>query len=242
MKTTNTTTNSAIFTAAHAMTRKTLKRYPSADYRVTFAAALKIAYFEANNSPREQWDALDGEAQYNALRRMVYRLKRTDGSPTKDGKPTAPVLDWTRDDDDLRAVAHEAFLRMNYYLDQEIPVQRALYRACRMAAQNTARKERRNASALKARTSTTENGDRIEEAYIIEHAAPNAEPIAPSPEAALIIVDKIERAAHDDIDRRIIAARAIGKSSSEIGTSLNISNRAVNKRIAAIKERYTAED
>lgn len=40
-------TNREAFTAAHALTRETVARFPGADYRTTFAAALRIVRADA---------------------------------------------------------------------------------------------------------------------------------------------------------------------------------------------------
>ena len=236
---------SAIFTRAHALTRAALQ--PGDDYRVTFAAALRIAYEEARNSARAQRDAKTPEEQYSALLAMAwYEYGQRDARiDRRTGEALPNVFTWVNQAapaDDIRAVAHEAYIRLIGYLDDprraELPLSRLMSRAVIISAQKISRAERRNPTGLKQRQNPNDpDGEPLE---YIDAQSPTAER-APNPEAGAIIADSIERAAKDDIDRAIIAALAAGYSAREIGQRLGMSHTAINKRVRAIRERYAAE-
>ena len=236
---------SAIFTRAHALTRAALQ--PGDNYRVTFAAALRIAYEEARSSARAQWDAKTPEEQYDALLAMAwYEYGQRDARiDRRTGEALPNVFTWVdpaAPADDIRAVAHEAYIRLLGYLDDprraELPLARLMSRAVIISAQKISRAERRNPTGLKQRQNPDNpDGEPLE---YIDAQSPTAER-APNPEAGAIIADSIERAAHDDTDRAIIAALAAGYSAREIGQRLGMSHTAINKRVRAIRERYTAE-
>ena len=207
-------------TIAHAITRAAIQ--PGDDYRVTFAAALRIAYAEYAASAAAEWAAKTPEEQYNALLAMAwYEYGQRDARiDRRTGEALPNVFTWVNPAapaDDIRAVAHEAYIRLIGYLDDprraELPLSRLMSRAVIISAQKISRAERRNPTAERA----------------------------PNPEAGAIIVDSIERASKDDIDRAIIAALAAGYSAREIGQRLGMSHTAINKRVRAIRDRYAAE-
>lgn len=237
MKTT-TTTRAAVMNRAHALTRATLAEYPTADYRATFRAALSLAWKDC--TARAQWETMSGDEQYNALLRMVWYAKRRDSAACdRLGNERAPHMAWIESTDDARAVAHDAFCRMPRLLDRfdgEKPLPLILYKAVAAAAQYIDRAEKRHANAI--RTTETDGGETVE--YIIDNAAPTAEHIAPNPEQGAIIADSIDRACADDIDREIVRALAYGLKQREIAAAVGISQQAIAKRIARIRDRYAA--
>jgi len=235
-----------IMTAAHAMTRATCRQYPAADYRATLAAALKIAWREDGKSAAEIFRETPGEEIAARLYRAAWHeYGRRDARYTADGRPLPNVFTWVQDAnpaDDLRAVANEAYIRVSDMVDDprhaEKSLARIISRAIFTAAQAIGRQERRNGSALKTRRPDPDADAAAVDAYIIEHAAPTADPIAPGPEAAVIALDAIERAAHDDTDRAIIRRQACGYTQTETAEALDISRKTVNARLAAIRDRY----
>ena len=239
----NTTTARAIMNAAHQMTRETITRYPSADYRVTLAAALRIAHAETRTGA-EKWRRMSGEEQRDALLRKAGKEYQRDGSRVgKSGNPGYYFqwIDPRNVADGLEAVTHEAWILMTDYVNRAEYAEKSLgwllTAAVIRAAQSINRAERRNARALKTRA----DDDGTEAAYIIDHAAPIAEPIAPSPESAALMSDKLDRAAADDIDRAIIAMTGAGYTQSEIAARAGISQTAIYKRLKRIRERYNAD-
>lgn len=233
----------AIMNRAQHMTRNARKEDPAADHRATLAEALRICWAEANAPASELWENMTDDERTTALWTMTLaEYRRRDARTTKDGKPLPNLFTWVSNatrGDDLRGIMHEAFIRMCAYMDRDDAADGSrnigyfLRAAVHTAAQYIGRQERRNARALRV----TENEDGTAAAYIIDNAAPTAEPIAPGPESWTITRDTIERAAADDTDRRIITARALGFTDKETARALGISQQAVNKRLQKIRER-----
>lgn len=229
-----------IMTRAHELTRAARAEYPAADYRATFAAALRIAWEEASRaSAAEEWAAMTGDEQYNALWRMTlhcYKRDQASGEDADGKMQRAPVFGWIKTEDDLRAVAHEAFIRVCALLEsaeEGEELRRVLWKAVMRAARYIDRQERRNPSAL--RKVVDDDGEEREE---IDTTSPTAEHIAPDPYTAAAILDSIERAAKDAKDLTIMRALAAGYSARQIGDALGMSHTAINKRIAAFRARY----
>lgn len=241
--TTTTISAAARMRLAHEMTRKTLRRFPEADYRVTFSAALRIVWREAGRSAAEIWASYSGEEQQRYLERMAwYEYGRRDARMLKDGTPLPNAFTWVRDPaDDLRDVWTEAWIAVQrMVLDprhEQKDLGRIVSAAIVRSAEKINRQQIRNGSAL--RTEASEDGEKIRE-YIIDNAAPLAERAA-GPEAALIIRDAIERACADDLDRRIIRLLAEQYSQRRIAELVGLSNVAIHKRIKRLRERYAAE-
>ena len=237
---------SAIFTRAHAMTRAAIQ--PGDDYRVTFAAALRIAYAEAAASAAAEWAAKTPEEQYNALLAMAWHEygQRDARIDRRTGEALPNVFTWVdprNPGDDIRAVAHEAYIRLLGYLDDprraDQSLSRMMSRAVIISAQKISRAERRNPSGLRERANP--DNPEAEPLQYIDAQSPTAEH-APNPEAAAIIRDAISRAARDDTDRAIMDALARGYSAREIAPRVGMSHTAVNKRIAGMRDRYAAGD
>lgn len=227
-----------IMTRAHELTRAALQ--PGDNYAVTFAAALRIAWEEASRpSAADEWTAMSGEEQYNALWRMTLHCYKRDqaSGPDAEGKTQrAPAFGWIKDADDLRAVAHEAYIRVIALLDSTEDgeeLRRILWKAVMRAARYIDRQERRNPSAL--RKIVDDDGEELEE---IDTTSPTAERIAPDPYTAAAVLDSIDRAAKDAKDLAIMRALAAGYSARQIGDALGMSRTAINKRIAAFRARY----
>lgn len=184
---------------------------------------------------RAEWESMNGNEQYKRLIRATWRMAKKVAA-LDDGRSVIAQI--VKSDDDARAVAHEAFLRLAPYFDKADEsgdgLNLVLFRACYQAAKYIYREERRNASALKTRA----NEDGETELYTVENAAPIAETIAPGPEHGAIIRDMIDRAAIDDIDRRIIYYIARGFTQAETARHLNMIQSTVSRRLRDIRDRY----
>lgn len=239
----------AIMTRAHALTRASLQ--PGDCYAVNLAAGLKIAWAEDGLSPREIFESWTESARYDYLMRMAgYEYKHDDARTIyRNGErvPAAPVFTWVNPQhlaDDLRAVAHDAYIRLyTVYFDNpakdHMSLQRMTSRAIIAAAQGISRAERRNACALRH----TVNDDGTELNILDISARGTAEPIAPGPETAAILQDRLRRAIGDDPrDIEIARLAAAGLKGTEIAARLGISAPAVTKRRIKMRERYEIDD
>ena len=255
-------TKHELFTAAHAMTRDALKRYGKADYRATFGLAVSIIYKEGftmtttntnTNTARAAWNAMSGEEQFNALIAMVWHeVRRHKAESNARGEFVYNCFAWIQTEDNALEVVSEAYCRMSAKLEAaerkaaengtEAELSLVLHEAVHAAAHWIERAEKRNASALKTRRIKAESeaeAARIEE-YIVNNAAPIAEPIAPNPEAAAILAETIAEAAHDKTDARIIKLLALGYTQTEIAAAIGIDARNVRRRMVSIRETYNA--
>lgn len=227
-----------LMTRAHEITRAALQ--PGDNYAVTFAAALRIAWAEASApTAAGEWTAMTGDEQYNALWRMTLHCYKRDNAAGEDAEgklQRAPVFTWVKTEDDLRAVAHEAFIRVCALLDSAEDgeeLRRIIWKAVMRAARYIDRQERRNPSAL--RVVVDEDGNEREQ---IDTTSPTAEHIAPDPYTAAAVLDSIERAAKDDKDRLIMKALAYGYTARQIAAAIGVSHTAINKRVASMRARY----
>ena len=264
MKTTTNTTPAAriadpraVMTRAHALTRRTLEQWPAADYRVTFAAALRIAWEDATApAAADAWNAKTPEEQIDALTRMTYKAASRDLAGTdRRGNPRADRFAWARtkeltlDRAAVEPIVNEAYARLIPYLYDEKhadkPLATLLYQAVVTAAQAINRAEKRNARAVKwADVVTGEDDDGKETteriARIVDNAAPNAERF-PAPEKLAMLHDTITSLPRDDIDRAILAGMLKQYSRRDIADTLGLSHTAVNKRVNAMIARYAAD-
>ena len=239
----NETMKKSIFRRAHAMTRDTIRAYPDADYRATFGAALRLAWKEQDMTPAKIWESWTEEEQTVTLwKNTLAEYRRRDARTTRDGKPLPNLFTWidpAHVADDLRGVMAESWIRMDQYMQREDAndgtrtIGYFLRASIHTAAQYIGRMERRNARALRAKTD--EDGNTTE--YIIDNAAPIADPIATDPERWTITRDTIDRAANDDTDRAIIALTARGYVSREIARYLKIDHTTVTRRLEKIRAR-----
>lgn len=229
---------------AHRMTAETCKQYPGTDYRATLAEALRELKLEDTDA-RAAWARMDGPAQLDALQRMTGYLKRRDGALIgPKGQTLPPVLEWAINEGDLEAVASEGWIRaaqiMRRDADELPPLGVILFRAVYAAAQYIARMERRSARAIRYEAQTGPDGEQTEAAYIIDHAAPTADPIAPGPEAAAVLRDLLERAARTPQERATLRARAAGYTLQEIADAADVALATVQRRLQRIRDAYDA--
>lgn len=237
----------SIFKRAHAMTRDTIRAYPDADYRATFGAALRLAWKEQDMTPAEIWESWTEQEQTITLwKNTLAEYRRRDARTTRDGRPLPNLFTWidpAHVADDLRGIMAESWIRMDQYMQREDAndgtrsIGYFIRAAVHTAAQAIGRAEKRNARALRA--TTDDNGNTT--GYIIDNAAPIADPIATDPERAAIVSDMIERAAHDETDRKIIKARAIGLKDIETARLLGISAPAITQRMDKARRRAYAD-
>lgn len=193
----------------------------------------KKNYFET--SAAEALQEWNGDEIHAALLKMTHAAKKRDAAGTDaSGQPRGMVMQWMSAAEDFESVVNAAWIRIaESDALQELPFAIAAARAIRNAARKIDRQERRHANALRT-------DDDAQREYVIDNAAPLAEPIAPGPEEAAIASDALNRACLDALDRRIIAARAAGYRQAVIAAGEGISQAAVNKRLQAIKKRWTA--
>lgn len=264
MKTT-TTTRAAIFAAAHIATRAVRAEYPAADYRATFAAAMRECYAAAADaetvsaesiaaavmtapSPRETFAALTDSERVDMVSRMVWHCARTDIAETdKQGNYRPNYFYWIHSADDVAQCVNEAFA---WTLDRAfetaekrdtMPTLKSIIaNACRNAARRIARNEIKHANAIRIESKTDEDGKEYLREYVKDAAT--CERIAPNPEDAMLIADSIDRACRDDIDRTIVKYLAMRYSMRWISALVGISQPAISKRVKAIRERYRAID
>lgn len=238
---------STIMRNAHARTAATVRRYPEADYSATLTAALVNAWEEADG-PRSAWEAMDGEKQLDALRRMVlYARRREEAETASDGSPRRNRLAWIKDADDVSACAAEAYIRLAAMLDaadesdDPAPLSVLLFRAVIAAGRYINRQERRSARALRVEDLIGPDGEPLPREYIIDGAAPLAERIAPGPEEAAIIREAIEAAiGADDTDKALAAALAAGYSIRQAAAAIGLGHSAAAARVKRMRERYSA--
>ena len=233
--------------AAHRMAAETVRAYPGTDYRATLAEAMREIRIEETDA-RAAWERMDGAAQLDALRRMVGTIKRRDGAIIgPKGNILPPVLEWAINPGDLDAVAHEGWIRAAEIMersdgDELPPLGMILFRACWHAAQYIARQERRSARAIRYEAQAGPDGEQTERAYIIDHAAPTADRIAPDPEAAAVLRDLLARAARTPEERALLRARARGYTIAEIAAAAGYADHSpIARRIQRIKERFEEE-
>ena len=246
--------NRVIMSRAHALTRAALAEYPAADYRATFRAALRIAWEESRAvNPRAEWESMSGEEQYNALIRSVwYGVNRDRAECDRMGNYRPNYFEWIASEDDARACAHGAYIRMEDALSRAeqsvidgkrdtLPALRAvMVSACRNSARQTWRNEIKHNNALRIEAIRDNDGNEIKREYIKD--APTTEHIAPNPEIAACMRDSIDRACKDDIDALIVHALADGYSMREIAERIGMSHVAISKRVKRIRERYTTDE
>ena len=232
---TTTTTRAAIMSRAHAMTRTTLEQFPDDDYRAVFAAALRIAWQSVTAAA--QWDAMSGDAQYDALIRMTYTRKRhAEAETTKSGNYRENEYAWISCADDALNIAAEAWALMPHYLaknaERDIPedLRIVMCRACDRAARSIKRNEYRTPTALRM----TADGEYIDTARTLRDNAEN-------PENAALLRAALDASCADDIDREIMKCRECGYTQTEISERVTMSQRAVSKRIQRMYDRFSAE-
>ena len=130
MKTTTTTPARVIFAAAHATTRAICAQFADADYRATFAAALRECYAAARaaadaetvsaesiaaavmagETPRAQYERMPAAEQIAAIRRAVcYALNRDRAETDRRGNFRPNYFNWVSCDDDIDNIAYDAW-------------------------------------------------------------------------------------------------------------------------------------
>lgn len=241
-----------LFQTAHRITKKTISESnEKISYSATFAESLKLCYairkeygyLSWNNvlceiehvlTAREELETMDDINGF--LLNVVRHAKKIDEAETdKDGNHKRSVMFWLKNADDVQTVANEAYALMYESLFDKMP-DKPLAMVATIAALRAADRiysqERKSGNAL----SMDDENDLI----VIDTLQTKAEHIAPNPEYGAIILDTIERAAHDALDVDILAYRAMGYGVADIGYRLGKSHVAIVKRIAKIEERYKA--
>lgn len=245
----------SIMMNAHKMTRECLRAFPSADYRATLSIALRYAWKDETALPAEEaWRAMSDDEKAEALRRMAwYRRERSAAECNRAGEFRPDHYSWISGPDDIDMVVNGAFVRMVWgsvkgkkhvpaLLETagETPLAIIMSNACDAEARAVWRETISKPHALRGRHD--ENGDYVQ--YVVDHAAPIAEPIEPSPESYTITRDTIERACRDDVDRLIADLRAAGFTQGECAEAADIGRVAVTRRLQRLRDRAAeaAED
>ena len=232
-----------IMREAHAATAAAVHRHPGADYRATFAAALRGSWEDAritatsDTAAGEELAALTGEAVYNRLRAMIGYCRRRDGSlKSQTGAYLPPVFDRLPRDDDY-AIANEAYIRMVEAIERgtDRSLAGVMFYAVLAAARSIIWRERRHPSAMQE--TTGEDGDAVD---LINTAAGAVDRISVSPEEFAAVRDAVVRACHDSKDREIVGYLVDGYTQTETGRRVNLGQRAVAQRVSKIRERYHA--
>lgn len=240
--TTNTTTAardlSALMTEAHKLVR-TIRR-PGDDYRVTLAACMRFLYEKRN--ARREWSRMTGDQQAEALRRMVYKRRaRTAAECNAAGDFRPDPYRWTDGPDDVAEVVAEAWTRINKHFDradekgEAAPLAIIMSRACDDAARAVGNEYHRGPRAIGTRAGD-DGGDRV--TFIIDHAAPTAEPIAPDPLSYVDTVDALARVCMDRKDRIVLYWTAQGFNPREISERTAIPRRTVAHRLSVMRAAY----
>ena len=232
---------SNLMKSAHAETRRILTIYPDADYRTTFAAALRDLWAEPETAA-EAWAAKSGEEQIDALRVMTrYAMQRDQAETDHRGNYRRNRFAWCSGLDDVDSICNGAWCRMADYLTDprraDQPLRHLEYIAVVTEAQSIERHERRHASALRIDApNTSDDGSETRREWIDLKASALADrPTDPYTRA--LTLDRIDHAAADDIDRHIIRLLAQQYSAREIADIIGMSHTAINKRIAKIRQR-----
>lgn len=256
---------SVIFAAAHRVTRAIRAEFADADYRATFAAALRECYRAAADAERisaesiaaavmsapdarADWERMTGEEQYTALTAMVWHMRDRDRAECdKRGNPRAPQMQWIVTRDDALTVANEAYTRMPAALDKNDvrddprPLSLVMANAVYQAAKRINRAEMKHANAIRRESVTDKDGNETEREYIDEKRV-TGERIAPSPYEYAALSDAINAACLDSIDRAIMRGMIYGLNQTEIAALVDMSQRGVSKRIERIRARYYADN
>lgn len=176
------------------------------------------------NNPAQEWRAMSDADKFNALKvaaknaiyMQAHRARRC-------GNITPAEL------------AGEAWIRLEERLQNGDP--RPLRDQLLFAALDALRHEaRENTHSIGGSLGDdTGDNDACETVNSAAHRGTTARPI----EDAGTIMETIDSAARDDIDRKIIRATAAGYMGIEIAASLGMTKQAVSKRLIAIRTRIT---
>lgn len=195
MKTTTATrrtlrTLRTIMSAAHRLTRETVKAYPGSNYGVTLAAALRLLWAAELKTPapapveeapasvttRESWEALQTSPElFPRLESMLRRVVRWDtaGAPRKDGTVRPSMFSWTESDSDFPggyiSAAWEFTSRQLDYMESReerdsIPVPplgSVLFWGCYRALYDCTRREHSHPVAIVSLEVETEDGNTV---------------------------------------------------------------------------------
>lgn len=233
-----------IMRKAWSLYRATVAEFPETRSRAQFAICLKEAHRAAHaaTAARREWEAMDGEAQYNALIRMAWTVKHR-----AEATGRAADTEWIRTPDDAQTVAAEAWPRVapaltrNEQSDEPRPLAHILFAACTQAAHVISRAEYRHAANCCQLTSTADaEGDDNTQTPLDYLPSVTAAPVS-NPEAIATTRAAIEAAATDSTARAIIRALAAGHTVRTIAAALGMSKSAIQRRIDKIRARYLAQ-
>ncbi len=230
-----------IMAKAHEMTRRLREQEPGLDYRTTLAAALRELWAEYGLTALEQWQSMDDDRRDHMIRGMVgWDIAHDDARINrKTGKPAAPLYYYmdgkhpAERRDLIEEVIQETYAQLLEALanDPEEALAPVVRRAIHRAAIRMCRMHR-NPRAI--RTTTDDDGN---ERSIIDTKAGAAAARIDGPETAAILDDIMTRACRDDADRIVLHDTISGYKQRETAALLDIGQRAVAKRLDAIRDR-----
>ncbi len=251
-------TRREIMTRAHEMTAAALEKWPDADRRATFAAALRLAWADARQPQTlEQFRSLPGEKQFEILRKFAARcpayaaraVKRIEDPETGEQiKVPAPAAwaDWMiqRSAGGLElepwtvavdTVAAEAFIGLDRQ-PEDLPLGIILARAVKAACMRLSRVYR-DAPNNRKRSRTQDGTGAILDPVSLDDPDYRSAASYPGPEPAAIVRESISTAARDNLDITILSMKSDGYTLEEIGAFIGMTHPAVIKRLKKMKTR-----
>lgn len=176
------------------------------------------------NNPAQEWDAMSDADKFNALKAAAKSaIYMRQSFARRCGNITADEL------------TGEAWLQLERRLQNGDPRplrDQILYAA--LEALRAAARENVHSIGGSMDDDTGDN-DACETVNSVAHRGTTARPV----EDAGAIMETIDSAARDDIDRQIICATAAGYMGIEIAAYLGMTKQAVSKRLSAIRTRIT---
>ena len=249
----NTMNNKQLFIDAHAAARKIRAEYKSEklSYRVCFSAALKEAYKAQSAAPVSvEWAALlaDETQLYKRMFSAFWYCERKDNAETdKQGNFKRDSFKYVNlaDESEILSVIHGAIVRIYEYLakhdDAELKAKNRdlQYIICAMlyrAALDFGLKEKRHISGLRHKETQTEISS--ENMYCIDMLKESDAMSFSTPYEYAAVMETLESACNDNLDRKIMLFDGMGFNSREIGDFVGTSKTTVNNRIKAYKARH----
>lgn len=244
-----------LFTTAHSMTKKAIAKWPTADYKATFATALKLIYKNEKGNDKmtayKEWNSKTAEEQINALTAMVWHeVKVHKAESDKDGNEKPNYFYWITETADAEQMVNEMFTLMPELLaandsenGENLPLSLVLHKAAHKATRRIIKAERKHPNGKRVKRDKATDSDTGETITIEQYYYDNmekADRIAPQPETAAIFRDMIDSATADSIDKRIVNLLAHNIDVTAIAKVIGMNRRNIHRRINKIADRITA--
>lgn len=252
----NTMNKKQLFIDAHAEAHKIRAEYKNENlsYSVCFSAALKEAYKALVYVPVSvEWANLlsDESALYKRMYAAFWHCERRDNAETdRQGNFKRDSFKYVNlsDESEILSVIHGAIVRVYEYLarhdDDELKAKdrNLQYIICAMlyrAGLDFGIKEKRHVSGLRHKETQTEISS--ENMYCIDMLKESDAMSFSTPYEYAAVMDTLESACADNLDRKIMLFDGMGFNSREIGAFVGTSKTTVNNRIKAYKARHDAQ-